>query len=75
MFIAPTLQTGFFLQIILILAWVFIGLGCCCCCCVMCTMCGMMQKKGEALKAEKAAARGTQVMNTDMSASNVSVTA
>lgn len=73
-FLAPTIQTGFFLKVVLILAWIGIGLGCCCCCCTMCMFCGMMKKKGEQLKADAANVRGSQVMNTDISASNVSAT-
>lgn len=70
---APTLATGAFLQIILIISWSVIGLVCCCCVCACCCM-GMMGKKKCEMAADATAdARGAQVLQTDVSASaNVS---
>jgi hypothetical protein len=65
--IATTIETGFFLQIILVIAWVMIGVSCCCCCCMMCCMRRMMKNKMAESNAD--AARGEKVLNTDMSSS------
>jgi len=70
-YFAPTIATGHFLQIILILSWTVIGLVCCCCCMTMCCCMGM--KKKQMAAATAADARGAQVLQTDASASaNVS---
>jgi hypothetical protein len=52
--IATTIETGFFLKVILYMVYVVLGLGCCCCCMAMCCMRSMMKKKME----NKSDARG-----------------
>jgi hypothetical protein len=67
-FIAPTIFTGFFLHVILLIAWISIGVGCICCCCTTCYMMRMAKGKHEEMKSDT---RGEKVMNTDASTSNM----
>jgi len=46
--ISTTYYTGLFLNVILIIVWVSIGLGCCCSCCGMMMMSAKMKKGMEA---------------------------